>query len=62
MDDDGSWVIEGPPSDPAADRQFKIAHLQEKLNATWPDGTPAYTAEARASAAEQLKELEAANG
>ena len=62
MDDNGNWVIESPPSDPVADRQHAVDYWQRILNDTWPDGTPAYTAEARELAARELKLMGAGHG
>ena len=62
MDDQGNWIVEEPPSDPESDRQFAIARCRDTLDAKHPDGSPAYTAEARARAADRLKELEGGNG
>ena len=58
-DADGNWVIDNPGMDmsPAAQRQSSIDYWQHVATATWPDGRPVYTAEARAWAHQQLKEL-----
>ena len=56
-DDNGNWIIEMLLVDPAVERQHQIDFCKHRLSATWPDGSPAYTADMRAWAKQRLQEL-----
>ena len=62
MGDDGKWIVEGPPIDLPLGQthllaQRQIKNLRSILTATWPNGRPSYTQDAREWARKKLKEL-----